>query len=345
MLIFSIESSCDETAAAVVKDGISEIASVVASSKELHEKTGGIVPEVASRKQVEYIIPVINETLEKARVVLGLKDKADVLKSIDAVAVTVGPGLIGSLLVGVEAAKALSVAWEKPLIPVNHLIGHIYGNWIQKDKDSSKEIEFPAVVLVVSGGHTDIVLMKNHGKFKYLGGTLDDAAGESFDKTARILGLSRYLGGAALSQKAAECKENIIMGKLPRALLKEDNFDFSFSGLKTAVKRLYEQGDFSVEEVACEFENAVVDVLVKKTLKAAKTYNAKSILLAGGVSANTTLRNRMKAEAQPTPVFMPPFNLCTDNAVYIGSAAYFNNVEKPLDKVQANPSLGVTDKV
>jgi N6-L-threonylcarbamoyladenine synthase len=332
MKIFAIESSCDETAGAVVEDGVREICSVIASSKELHEATGGIVPEVAARKQVEFIVPVIEQTLEKS----GFTPD-----QIDTLAVTVGPGLIGSLLVGVEAAKALSIAWNKPLIPVNHLVGHIYANWV----DNPEKILFPAIVLVVSGGHTDLILMKDHMVYEYLGGTYDDAVGESFDKTARLLGISRYLGGVALAQKASECSSNSIAGKLPRSLIREDNFDFSFSGLKTAVKRLTENESWPVEVVAREFEDAVVDVLVFKTTRAAKKYNAKSILLAGGVAANTMLRKRMKESAGNVPVHFPVLRLCTDNAVYIASAAYFNQVKRSLDQIQANPSLGVMDKV
>jgi N6-L-threonylcarbamoyladenine synthase len=330
MTIFAIESSCDETAAAVVQDGIKELCSVVASSKEFHEKTGGIVPEVAARKQVEAITPVIDETLKKYS------------GDIDALAVTVGPGLLGSLVVGVEAAKALSVAWNKHLIPVNHLVGHIYANFV----DNPNQIEFPAVVLLVSGGHTDLVLMKGHGNFDYLGGTLDDAVGEAFDKTARLLGLAKYLGGVALSQKAAECRVNTIKGKLPRSMLTEDNFDFSFSGLKTAVKRLVENDkSIPVEVVAREFEDAAIEVLVKKTIKAAAKYHVKTILLGGGVSANTELRASLKAASDNLGISLhvPPIRLCTDNAVYIASAAYFNYKTKPLDELVANSSLGIMD--
>ncbi len=345
MKIFAIESSCDETASAVVEDGIHEITSVVASSKELHEATGGIVPEVAARKQVEFIVPVIEQTLEKTAQALEISDRVQVIKQIDAIAVTVGPGLVGSLIVGIEAAKTLSLAWNKPLIPVNHLVGHIYANWIHDSKE--KEFpRFPAVVLIVSGGHTDLILMKDHGRFEYLGGTYDDAAGEAFDKTARLLGLSRYLGGVELSKAAAKCTENELSGRLPRSLINEENYDFSFSGLKTAVRRLVENEKHPVEIVACEFETAVVDVLVEKTIRAAKNYQAASILLAGGVSANTNLRARMKDAAQSinVPVLVPSLRLCTDNAVYIAGAAYFNQVEKPLNQIQANPSLSVMDR-
>ncbi|MDC0449240.1 tRNA (adenosine(37)-N6)-threonylcarbamoyltransferase complex transferase subunit TsaD, partial [bacterium] len=285
MNIFGIETSCDETAAAVVRDGVYEICSVVSSSADLHHKTGGVVPEVAARKQVEFIVPVVEETLNQF---------GEGIDKIDALAVTVGPGLIGSLLVGVEAAKALSLAWDKPLIPVNHLVGHIYANWV----DNPNSVEFPALGLVVSGGHTDLVLMKGHGGMEFLGGTIDDAAGEAFDKTARLLGLAKYLGGVELSNKAAECTNNTLVGRLPRPMLDRDNYDFSFSGLKTAVRRLVEGNNLPPEVVACEFETAVVDVLVKKTIRAAKNHNVKSILLGGGVSANRPLRKRMSVEAK-----------------------------------------------
>jgi N6-L-threonylcarbamoyladenine synthase len=332
--IFSIETSCDETAAAVVKDGVKELLSVVASSEDLHEKTGGVVPEVAARKQAEFIVPVVDETLRKF---------GEGAEEIDALAVTIGPGLIGSLLVGVEAAKTLSLAWDKPLIPVNHLLGHIYANWVENPGG----VEFPAVALVVSGGHTDLVLMSGHGDFEYLGGTLDDAAGEAFDKTARLLGIAGYLGGAALSQKAAECKKNTLGRVLPRPMMDQDNYDFSFSGLKTAVKRLVESKKYPVDVIACEFENAVVDVLVAKTVKAARENNVKAILLGGGVAANRQLRRRIRGEGERlgADVHIPQRNLCADNAVYIASAAFFLRgvvSERLLLKdIKANPSLGI----
>jgi N6-L-threonylcarbamoyladenine synthase len=342
VIIFGIETSCDETAAAVVEDGVKEICSVVASSKEFHEKTGGIVPEIAARKQVEAMTPVIAECFEKYKEVKGLKTLEECYKSIDTVAVTVGPGLIGSLIVGIEAAKALSLFLNKPLIPVNHLVGHIYGNFV----DNSQEVLFPALVLLVSGGHTDLVLMKNHGDFEYLGGTLDDAAGEAYDKVARLLGLPKYLGGALLSKKASECKENTIKGMLPRPMLNQDNFDFSFAGLKTASRKLIELNEYSDDLIAKEFEEAAVEVLVKKTIKAAKKFNVKTIMLGGGVSANSYLREEIKKEADKIGVItqIPPFRLCTDNAVYIASTTYFNNKPMEYKDIEVNPSLGIMDK-
>ena len=343
MIIFGIETSCDETAAAVVEDGVKELCSVVASSKEFHEKTGGIVPEVAARKQVEAIVPVIAECFEKFKLAKGFDSLGQCYEKIDAVAVTVGPGLIGSLVVGIEAAKALSLFLNKPLIPVNHLVGHIYGNFV----DNQETVEFPAVVLVVSGGHTDLILMKNHGEFEYLGGTLDDAAGEAYDKVARLLGLSKYLGGALLSKKALECKENLAKEKLPRPMVDQDNFDFSFAGLKTAAKRMIEKGEYSTEVVAKEFEEAAVEVLVSKTIKAVKKFHVKTLMLGGGVSANYFLREQVKNEADKIGVKtqIPAFKFCTDNASVIASAGFFNNKPRKYEEIEVNPSLGIMDLV
>lgn len=360
--ILAIETSCDETACAIVENGVVEIASVISSSADLHQKTGGIVPEVAARKQVESIVPVISECLRVAGVfsqqslTTGQVPATLGKSGIDAIAVTYGPGLIGSLLVGVAAAKTLAMVWDVPLIPVNHLIGHIYGNFV--GSLVADKIEFPAVVLVVSGGHTDLVLMREHGDFKYLGGTLDDAAGEAFDKVARLLGLSKYLGGTELSALAATCKNNTLAGVLPRPMLgpgyaSKHKYDFSFSGLKTAVMRLLHNiHDLPVSVVACEFEEAIVDVLVEKTISAAKEYKVKSLLLGGGVSANKQLRARLHNRVEELNLgnlttrlmlYVPPFNMCGDNAAYIASAAFFNNKPVSIGKVVANPSLGILD--
>lgn len=335
MKILGIETSCDETAAAIVEDGIKLISASLATSRELHEKTGGVVPEVAARKQVESIIPVIDDCVSKS----GLSSI-----DIDAVAVTIGPGLLGSLVVGVAAAKALAFAWNKPLIPVNHLVGHIYANFINVETMPV----FPALALVVSGGHTDLVLLTAHGKMQYLGGTLDDAAGEAFDKTARLLGLQSYLGGPILSQRASECTQNTLLGKLPRPKIHDHDYDFSFSGLKTAVKRLYEAEHPPVDVIACEFETAVVDVLVTKTIKAAQAFNVKTILLGGGVAANKPLRSRLQDAAATIkiPVSIPAINLCMDTAIYIAGAAYFTGRRidiSDFDLIQPDPSLGITD--
>ncbi|MFC1722152.1 tRNA (adenosine(37)-N6)-threonylcarbamoyltransferase complex transferase subunit TsaD [Patescibacteria group bacterium] len=338
MKILAIESSCDETSCALVENGALVLSEIVSSSADLHMKTGGVVPEVAARKQVESIVPVIDECLSKANI-------SDPEKEIDCIAVTVGPGLIGSLLVGVEAAKTLALSWGKPLIPVNHLIGHIYSNFV--GNENQDEIIFPAIVLIVSGGHTDLVLMHDHGKFTFLGGTVDDAAGEAFDKVARMLGFSSYLGGAELSKSAASCTNNYLLGSLPRPMIDTQDYNFSFSGLKTAVKTLYAREKPEVSVLSCEFETAVVDVLVKKTMKAAVEYNVATVMLGGGVSANRHLRQRMhfEAEALGIKVFIPPINLCGDTASYIASAAFYNNSPKSLKDIVANPSLGIMDVV
>ena len=336
MLILGIESSCDETAAAVVLDGIHIVSSVVSSSSNLHEITGGVVPEVAARKQVEYIVPVIESAILSAAEKLSL-NKSQLISQIDSIAVTAGPGLMGSLSVGVNAAKALSLAWNKPLIPVNHLIGHIYANFL----DTSSVIVFPALVLVVSGGHTDLVLMKNHGEFEYLGGTLDDAAGEAFDKTARLLGIKAYLGGPALSALAASI--DTAPRILPRPKIHDLDYDFSFSGLKTAVWRLFMKKETSVEHIAHDFENAVVEVLVKKTIRAVSEFKVKDLLLGGGVAANRHLRAALMEALPNTTVHIPPVALCGDNAAYIASAAYFNRIPKILSEVVPNPSLTIQD--
>lgn len=317
MRILGIETSCDETAAAVVKDGTKILSNVMTSSVELHQKTGGIIPEVAAREQVRCIIPVIEEALTS---------------KIDVIAVTIGPGLIGSLLVGVETAKTLAYVWKKPIVPVNHLQAHLYANWLE-----DKKPRFPTIGLVVSGGHTDLVLMKNHGKLKWLGGTRDDAAGECFDKTARLLGLS-YPGGPAIEKTAQ--KGNSQAFDLPRPMIKQKNFDFSFAGLKTAVSRVTKEQKTKIkkEDLAASIQQAIVDVLVEKTVRAAEKYKVKSVLLAGGVAANKKLREKMKLEIN---LFVPPPKLCTDNATYIAACAYFNYQPISWQKIKANPGLSI----
>ena len=338
-LILGIESSCDETSCAIVRDGRIVVANTLATSSEMHQKTGGVIPEQAARMQVESIIPVISETLTKAN--LQPND-------LDAVAVTVGPGLIGSLIVGVETAKALSLAWNKPLIPVNHLVGHIYGNFIDKDPS---EIDFPAVVLIVSGGHTDLVLMKGHGDFEYIGGTLDDAAGEAFDKSARTLGLAAFMGGPHISKAAKNWEGKSSSFTFKRPMLDSNDYKFSFSGIKTAVitkvNAFKEMGEVPVDEISYEFQEAVTDVLYKKTIKATLEHQAKSVMLAGGVSANTVLREKFKNALSETEIklFIPPIELCTDSAIYIAASAHFNFHKRDFDQVRANPSLSIMDEV
>lgn len=323
MRILGIETSCDETAAALVGDGTKILSNVVASSVELHQKTGGIIPEVAAREQLKCILPVIQEGLDK-------------IKNFDALAVTVGPGLIGSLLVGVETAKTLAYVWKKPLVPINHLQAHLYANWLE-----GKRPQFPAIGLVVSGGHTDLVLMKGHSKLKRLGSTRDDAAGECFDKTARFLDLG-YPGGPAIAKLAK--KGNPKAYTLPRPMSGQKNFDFSFSGLKTAVINFSrQQKNINKADMAASIQAAIVDILVEKTIQAAKKYQVKSILLAGGVAANQRLREQMEAKLSTTKfrVYIPSPSLCTDNGAYIASCAYFNYQPILWEKIQADPGISI----
>jgi N6-L-threonylcarbamoyladenine synthase len=302
MKILGIETSCDETAAAVVEDGTKILSNQIASQVEIHARYGGVVPEVASRQHILSIIPIIKEAMAKTA-----------WKELDGIAVTVGPGLAGSLLVGVNAAKAIALAHGLPITGVNHLEGHIYANWLD-----GQSIDFPAVCLIVSGGHSDLVLMRGHGDYVVLGRTRDDAAGEAFDKAARILDLG-YPGGPAIERVA---KGGTATIQLPRAWLKGSS-DFSFSGVKTALLRLVEAGKISsVAEAAASFQEAVIDVLVTKTLMLAKERRVKQVLLAGGVAANGLLRKRL-LENSPLPVLVPKPVLCTDNAAMIAACGYY----------------------
>jgi N6-L-threonylcarbamoyladenine synthase len=314
MKILAIETSCDETAASVVEDGSRILSNVIASQIEIHSRYGGVVPEVASRQHMLSIIPVIQQALADARV--NWPD-------IQAIAVTKGPGLAGSLLVGVNTAKAIALAQGLPLIGVNHLEGHIYANWL-----TGQKIEFPAVCLIVSGGHSDLVLMRDHGCYELLGRTRDDAAGEAFDKVARILGLG-YPGGPLIQKAAESGRPNI---RLPHAWLEGTN-DFSFSGIKTALLRLAEGGKIALKDneqnglpsksdAAASFQKAVVEVLVGKCIALARELNVKQILVAGGVAANKALRETLTAQS-PLPVLIPPFILCTDNAAMIAACAHY----------------------
>lgn len=340
MLILGIETSCDETSCAVVENGRKILSNVISSSLKLHAKTGGIIPEIAARQQIKYILPMI----EKA-----LKDSNLSFSKIDAIAVTIGPGLIGSLLVGIETAKTLALVWQKPIIPVNHLIGHVYANFIDnksniKDQKSKidNEIKFPLIALIVSGGHTDLVLMKKHGSIMWLGGTLDDAAGELFDKAGRLLNLP-YPGGPNIEKVAKKGNSKAL--NLPRPMIGSKDFNFSFSGLKTAVlrevKTMKQLNNQTIPNISASLQQAVVDVLVKKTLKAAEEYEVKSILLSGGVSANELLRKTLEVRSKKLKVkfFAPAKNLCTDNAAMISSAAFFNYHPVPWQKITANPEL------
>jgi N6-L-threonylcarbamoyladenine synthase len=304
MKILGIETSCDETAAAVVEDGTGILSNQIASQVEIHARYGGVVPEVASRQHLLSIIPVIERAMTEAGVSW---------KELSGIAVTVGPGLAGSLLVGVNVAKALSLARGLPLIGVNHLEAHIYANWL-----GGNSIDFPVVCLIVSGGHSDLVLMKGHGDYVVLGRTRDDAAGEAFDKAARILGLG-YPGGPAIERVARDGAASI---PLPRAWLKGSD-DFSFSGVKTALLRLVEAGKVpSVADGAASFQAAVVEVLVAKTAAAARERRVKKVLLSGGVASNGLLREQL-AKHSPLPVLVPPPVLCTDNAAMVAACGYY----------------------
>ena len=315
--ILAIETSCDETAAAVIEDGRHILSNVVASQIDLHAQYGGVFPEMASRAHIETIVPVIDETLQKAHV--GWDDLA-------AVAVTYGPGLAGSLLVGVNAAKGMALARDLPLIGVNHIEAHIYAHWLETHAEGAADpdaLVFPLLVLVVSGGHSELVLMRDHGQYQRLGATLDDAAGEAFDKVGRLLGLP-YPGGPAI-EKAAR-RGDPTQFSFPRAWLTGSD-DFSFSGLKTAVLRTVQTyGDppqnLPVPDMAAAFQESVVDVLAEKATQAAAVHRATAILLSGGVSANRTLRAEVHARAGDIPVYHPPIFLCTDNAAMVGAAAY-----------------------
>jgi N6-L-threonylcarbamoyladenine synthase len=317
MRVLGIETSCDETSAAVL-DGAALRSNVVASQVDLHARYGGVVPELASRRHLERLGPVIDEALDRA---------GTSLPEIEAVAVTCGPGLVGALTVGVAAAKALALASGVPLIGVNHLEGHVYANFLEQP-----DLPFPAIVLIVSGAHTDLVAMSNHGRYEILGRTRDDAAGEAFDKAARALGLG-YPGGPAIDRAARTGRPQAVA--LPRPFPDQMSFDFSFSGLKTAVLRTVARladgahvapaGADWVPDVAAAFQDALVDVLVQKTRRAARTRGARSILLAGGVAANSALRSRM-AEAARTlgvPFHTPALSLCTDNAGMIAVAGAY----------------------
>jgi N6-L-threonylcarbamoyladenine synthase len=332
--ILGIETSCDETAAAVVEDGRSILSNVVASQIDLHRQYGGVFPEVASRQHILTIIPVIRQAMAEAEL-----DWDD----LDAIAVTYGPGLPGSLLVGVNTAKSLAYGRGLPLIGINHIEGHIYANWLLVN-DSPQEIAFPLLALVVSGGHTELILMTDHGQYQRLGQTLDDAAGEAFDKVGRLLGLE-FPGGPAIERAAKE--GNPLAFKLPRAWLK-GTYNFSFSGLKTAVLRIVQKYEdkvslsadsarnhrlavsqapsvirqLPVANLAASFQASVIDVLAEKARMAAEEHRVKLIMLAGGVAANQLLRQQM-AERSTLPVLCPPPALCTDNAAMIASAGYF----------------------
>jgi len=337
MKILGIETSCDETAAAVVADGSKIISNIVASQIDIHARYGGIVPEIASRQHLLTIIPVLDKAMSQAKV--GWQD-------IDGIAVTYGPGLAGSLLVGVNAAKAIALARRLPITGVNHLEGHIYANWLTSPSNCScpihwangeGKVRFPCLCLIISGGHSDLVLMKGHRQFKKLGRTRDDAAGEAFDKAARILGLG-YPGGPAIEQAAASGTPCL---PLPRAWLK-GSYDFSFSGLKTALWHLIQREEILVADAAASFQLAIVDVLVGKTTEAAKELQVKQILLSGGVAANKLLAQHF-LNCSPAPVLIPPPHLCTDNAAMVAACGYYHFQNGQVDGYDLDvvPSLSI----
>jgi len=313
--ILAIETSCDETACAILENGRALLASTVASQMEMHARYGGVFPEVASRQHVLSIIPVVEQALAQSSLTL---------KDVDALAITRGPGLAGSLVVGMNMAKGLALGTGLPLVGVNHLEGHIYSSWIHNAGESAPpEPQFPLMALLVSGGHTELNLMTDHLMYERLGSTRDDAAGEAFDKVARLLGLS-YPGGPSI-QKAAE-RGDPSRFKFPRARL-DGKYDFSFSGLKTAV--LYEVNDLKkkshtlpVEDIAASFQKTIVETLFDKTMQAAREYKAREILIAGGVSANRALRKIFQSQTE-FKVNIPAFSLCTDNAAMIAAAGYY----------------------
>jgi N6-L-threonylcarbamoyladenine synthase len=330
--ILGIESSCDETAASVIENGRSLLSSVVASQIDLHAQYGGVFPEVASRQHIKTIYAIVDQALAQAH--LRLID-------VDAIAVTRGPGLAGSLVVGLNMAKGLAVATGLPLVGVNHLEGHIYSSWVYPaDQAEPPAPQFPLLALLVSGGHSELNLVSGHLKYQRLGSTLDDAAGEAFDKVARLLGLP-YPGGPSI--QAAAASGNPKAFTFPRARL-EGTWDFSFSGLKTAVLRVVRQFEengqpLPVNDLAASFQAAVVDVLVSKTVRAAHTFKAKEILVAGGVSANKALREAFTAQAE-FPVHIPTLSLCTDNAAMIAAAGYyrFTNGQRDELDIDAMPT-------
>jgi len=316
MIVLGIETSCDETASAVIENGRVQVSNVVATQIDIHKRYGGVFPEVASRQHIRTIYAVIEQALQQAHISLS---------DVDAIAVTRGPGLAGSLVVGMNAAKGVALASGLPLIGVNHLEGHVYSAWVYSPDGETPppEPQFPLLALLVSGGHTELNIITDHLVYQRLGSTLDDAAGEAFDKVARLLGLP-YPGGPSI-QAAAE-KGNPHAFTFPRARL-EGTWNFSFSGLKTAVMRVVRQFEdnkqpLPVDDLAASFQAAVVDVLLAKTLKAAHAYKTKEIVLAGGVSANKALREAFLAQTEYT-VHIPKLSLCTDNAAMIAAAGYF----------------------
>lgn len=357
MIILAIETSCDETAASLIEAserGIVVKSNIVSSQINIHRQYGGIVPEVAARAHIEKILPVLKQAIATS----GIKHPES---SIQLVTVTHGPGLVTSLLVGLETAKILSYVWQKPLMPINHLIGHIYACLASNSQFPILNFQFPAVCLVVSGGHTELVLMENHHQFKKIGQTLDDAAGECFDKVAKLLNIG-YPGGPAIARyaKLSSIRNLVSSIQLPRPMINTKDYNFSFSGLKTAV--LYKTRKLGksptrqyIPEICREVQQAIIDVLVAKTLRAARDFSAKTVILCGGVAANDELRGqlgqKLKTKNPKLHFLVPPKNLCTDNAAMIAVAAYFqyqhlsakekNKLKNNWQKIEPDPNLEI----
>ena len=331
MKVLAVESSCDETSVAVVENGREVYSNVIASQIDTHKKFGGVVPEIASRQHVEAINTVLKEGLDQA----GVK-----LDDIDIIAATKGPGLIGALLVGLSAGKALALATGKPFVGVNHIVGHVCANYI-----SFKDLEPPFIGLIISGGHTYLIEVKDYVDFTLHGRTVDDAVGEAFDKVARSLGLA-YPGGPLIDALAKKGKETI---EFPRVMIKEDNYNFSFSGLKTAVLNYLNSTRLRGEEIVTEdvcksFQEAVVDVLLEKSFRLAREKDMDKIVLCGGVSANSRIREAFeeRGREENIKIFYPELKLCTDNAAMIASAAYYEYMAGKVDEENfANPNLGL----
>lgn len=331
MLILAIETSCDETSAAVIKDGSQMLSNIVASQIKSHQRFGGVVPEVASRHHVEFVTYIIEEAMEEANVTFD---------DLSAIAVTEGPGLVGALLIGVSAAKALAFAHNLPLIPVNHMAGHIYANQL------IKPLQFPLIALLVSGGHTELVYMAEDGQYEIIGETRDDAAGEAYDKIGRIIDVP-YPGGKHIDEMAHKGEDTF---NFPRAMMNEDNYDFSFSGLKSSVINTVHNAKQKGEEIdrynlATSFQAAVIEILVNKTLRAVKEYDVKQLVLAGGVAANSGLRAALKeAIEQQHPdleLLIPPLSLCGDNAAMIGAAAFIEYHKDNYAEMDLNAKPGL----
>ena len=341
MKILGIETSCDDTAASVVDNGVRILSNIISSQSLMHERYGGIIPEISSREHLTSIIPVVNEALTEASITPD---------QLDAVSVTYGPGLAGSLLVGVNVAKGLALSWDKPLLGINHLEGHIYAGWLEGVFEKINT-GFPLVCLIASGGHTEIVLMKGHLDYQILARTRDDAAGEAFDKVARVLGLG-FPGGPEIEREAVGA--NLEMDPFPRPSVK-GSLDFSFSGLKTAVVRRAESEGFypqnqeiapsseQVREYSAAFQEAIVDCLVSRTISAVAQYGAKGILIGGGVAANSELK-KMMHQMSRTPVIVPRPSLCTDNGAMIAAAAFHRLKELDVSQwdLDAIPNLSLT---